>query len=68
VAAFGIPQCGTDGCEKTRPLPKRRCGQNAQIIPAELTGMNWLLPMYCNSTAVPCPPVIPPEVPVVVKV
>ena len=33
----------------------------------ELTGMNRLLPMYCNSTAVPCPPVMPPDVPMVVR-
>jgi len=27
--------------------------QFAQMVPAELTGMNWLLPMYCSSTAEP---------------
>ena len=27
--------------------------QYAQMLPAELTGMNWPLPMYCNSTAEP---------------
>jgi hypothetical protein len=27
--------------------------QYAQIVPVELTGIHWLLPMHCNSTAVP---------------
>jgi len=32
--------------------------QFAQIVPTELTGMNWPLPMYCSSTVVPWLPTI----------
>ena len=38
------------------------------MVPTELTGMNWLLPMYCNSTAEPCVPEMPPLAPGVVAI
>ena len=36
-----------------RRAAERRHGQFAQSVPVELTGMNWLLPMYWSSTAEP---------------